>query len=226
MRASFALCGVVVGSLAVTAARGDLIYTSQNRFVEVETSANAQVLTDAAEDFGPFVTTLTSSVIFQTPTGPAENEGTSSIDCQLDPNAIIATGSLTGEGGLNVNGNLEVGEAEAFVFVTFTITELTPWQILASQRPSDNPEDEWEIELENVGTGTNIFRIDETAPPQSVNVSGMLQPGTYSIQFEVEMSVASAEETETFDFLFAIPSPGGVSAFAVASLVACRRRRR
>jgi hypothetical protein len=210
---------------ATACVHADVVYLTQERTIEAATTANAGLVTASAPDFGPFVEAVLSRTTFPTASGPADNTGESTIDCQLDPNAIRAFGSLTGAGGLNVNGQLEAGEAAALILVTFSVASPTPFQILATPRPSDDPRDEWEIELENVQTGLQLFRIDETAPRQSVDVSGVLQPGTYSIQFQVEMTVEAAQVSQTFDFQFLVPAPGGVAALGLGCLAAVRRRR-
>ncbi|HEX2837989.1 MAG TPA: hypothetical protein VHN77_07675 [Phycisphaerales bacterium] len=215
--AAIALC-------AVSAARADIIYLTQERTIEAATTANAALLTQSAPDFAPFVATLTSSTTFQTPTGPATNTGETTIDCQLDPNAIRASGSLTGAGGLNINGLLEAGEAAAFILVTFNITEATPFNLLCTPRPSSDPRDEFEIEITNLTTTTSIFRLTQDDPAQPVNINGVLQPGTYSLQFQVEMTVEALQSTQAFDFQFLVPSPASAALLAAAPLL--RRRRR
>lgn len=205
-------------------ARADITYLTQERTITASSTANAQVLTESALDFGPFARTLTSTTTFQSPNGLATNTGASTIDCQLDPNAIRALGSLTGAGGLNITGNLEAGEADAFILVTFTIPEATPFTLLCTPRPSNDPRDEFEIQLQNVTTTNDIFSIDQNDPAQQVNVNGILQPGTYSLQFQIEMTVEAEEVVRSFDFQFLVPAPAGVAVLGFAPVMLRRRR--
>lgn len=215
--AAIALC-------AASAAHADIMYLTQERRIDAATTANAALLTQSAPDFAPFVATLTSSTTFQSPTGPATNTGETTIDCQLDPNAIRANGSLTGAGGLNISGQLEAGEAAAFILVTFNITEATPFNLLCTPCPSSDPRDEFEIELVNLTTTTDIFALTQDDPAQDVDINGILQPGTYSLKFQVEMTVETLQSTQAFDFRFLVPSPASATLLAAAPLL--RRRRR
>jgi hypothetical protein len=224
-RPSACVCVSFAGLACAQGAHGTIAYVAQERTITASTTANLSTVTLSAPDFAPFVETVSTSTTFQTPNGPAINTGGTTIDCDVNPNAIRANGSLTGAGGLNVAGDLEAGEACAFIFITFDIGVSTSFTMLATPRPSLDPRDEFEIELSNLTTTEQLFRLDETSPPQSVNLSGVLQPGRYTLQFQVEMTVEGPELVQNFDFRFLVPTPGAAVLLACAPMVMVRRRR-
>lgn len=223
-RMMHATCGGLA-VLAANTAHAEVTFLTQQREIRAATTADANTQTVAATDFAPFVQTLSLSTPFQTPTGPATNDADTDIDCTIDPNAIRAFGGLGAAGGLNVNGNLETGEAAALVFITFSVSTSTPITLICTPRPSTDPRDEFELELSELGGGPTLFFLDETSPAQAVNFSTVLQPGTYSLQFQVELSSSGTGLAQTFDFQALIPSPTATTALAFAGLLAIRRRR-
>jgi hypothetical protein len=223
-------CAVGAAALAIAPlAQADLVYQNQQREISVFTSFDANMQTAAAPGFGPFVQSLLISTEFPTSGGGTGVNGAGAgIDCQLDPNAITVGGSLSGSGGVSVQGGQpapQFGEADALVFTTFDILAGASFRLMSSPRPSLNPRDEFEIELANVLTGERIFFIDATSAPQTVDVRGFLAPGRYSIQYQVELTVEAEQTIEDFSFNFTIPAPGTCGVLALAGFGAVRRRR-
>jgi hypothetical protein len=193
-----AVCGLVISGHVAAA---QTVLLSQQRVIAATTTVDGNSVTAVAPDFAPFITTVTATTPFPTPAGvPAPNTGETGIDCEIDPNAITARGTLGAAGGISVTGVPVFGEAEALVEVRFSVTEPTPYRIRATPRPSTNPRDEFEVELHQVGAVGYLYRINETQPPQNVDVSGMLQPGTYVIHYEVEFTHDDGYEVRDFNF--------------------------
>jgi hypothetical protein len=223
--------GTVVAASCVAfltgAAEGSVALLTQDRSITAITTANAGTQTAAAADFGPFIQVVQLSTTFGTPGGGvAVNSARSEINCVTDPNAIRASGALAGQGGTNAGGADELGEAQVNLYVTFSVSEPTPFQLLANPRQSSNPQDGFEVELTNLTTDTDLFAISELDAPQSVNFSGVLQPGTYAVRYKNELTVAGAEQLANFNFEFLVPAPGSLGLAGGFAAWALRRRRR
>lgn len=215
---------VGLAALPASMSHGAVIYTSQIRSVTAETGADMQVLTRTAPDFGPFVTTAELNTTITGPGGSAQpNRAVAGIDCQLDPNAIRAVGTLAAAGGLDITGTPTFGEAAAQVEIAFTLTEATPITILASARPSLDPRDRYVLKLSD--DNGDLLDIDETMPAQSVNFFQLLPAGDYVFEFQVEYSLAGIEDQVAFSVQAIIPTPGVLATFGVGGLAAMRRRR-
>jgi hypothetical protein len=70
-----------------------------------------------------------------------------------------------------------------------------------------------------------LFFLDETSPAQSVNFTTTLQPGSYSLQFQIELSSSGDGLAQTFDFQALIPAPSSAAMACLAGAFAMRRRR-
>jgi hypothetical protein len=198
---------VIAAALSVQAAAAQVTFVSQQRVIAASTSADANTVTASAPDFGRFVHVVAAATPFPTPDGtPAPNEGETGIDCEIDPNAITARGSLGAAGGISVTGQPVFGEADALVDVTFTLAQATPYRLFATARPSDNPRDEFEVELQDNGTGVYLVRVNETMPTQTLDRTGVLAPGTYTLHYQVEFSHDGPGEVRPFEFRFQIGS--------------------
>ncbi|HYE61268.1 MAG TPA: hypothetical protein VD997_04660 [Phycisphaerales bacterium] len=208
------LIAAATGALLAGACAAQPTFISQQRVIAATTTFNENTVTASAPDFNRFTEVVAAAIPFETPEGlPAPNEGETGIDCEIDPNAIRARGTLAGAGGITVNGVPVFGEAEALVEVTFSVTQPTPYRIRSKPRPSTNPRDEFEIELQNTATNAYLYRINENAPAQFVDTSGTLQPGTYVIHYEVEFTHDAGFEVRNFDFNFQIGQTCGTSDF-------------
>ncbi len=209
------LCTLLIAFAGVVpAAHAQVTLLTQDRVITVSTTADGNVQSLAAANFDPFVQSLLITTTFTAPDGTqVPNTAGTGIDCVVDPNAIRARGTLTGQGGLNIFGQPEEGEADASVFVTFSVATPTPYRLYATPRPSDNPRDEFEIELANMGTHQRLFLLRETAPPQTVDMTGVLAPGTYSIQYQVEYTSAGPQSVRNFNFNFTLGTVCGTPDF-------------
>jgi hypothetical protein len=203
----------MVGSFAAAGlashAAADAVYVFQDRSIAATTSYNNNVQSTVAPTFAPFVQNLDLVTEFPIPGGgTATNRGRVGIDCQLDPNAIRVSGSLTGAGGLAVVGGgtaLQFGEATARVDVRFRLDEATPYTMLATPRPSTRAGDRFKIKLKNETTSEILFLLDETMPVQAVNVSATLPAGEFELEYQVELTVDGPETLRDFEFRFLLP---------------------
>jgi hypothetical protein len=201
-RAAIAAAGALC--LAGTPVMADVVYLTQERLIEASTSANANSQVVGAPGFGPFVEVLQLSTTFPTAGGgTAPNEAAAGIDCQLDPNGIRIVGSLSGSGGLSLIGGTptpQFGEAAADISTGFRVETATAFTMRASARPSGRPGDRFKIRLEDETRNIVVFFIDETMPAQAVDISGVLQPGLWSLNYEAELTVDGPEVLRDFYF--------------------------
>lgn len=212
--------------IAAGTTQAAITLVSQDRSATAITTADNATVTDNATDFGPFVRVVQTSTTFTTPGGGvAVNSARSEINCVTDPNAIRAAGVLGGQGGTNDDGEVESGEAQINVLVTFTVSVPTPYQLIANARQSTNPRDGFQIELYDIINDDGLFEISDLEPAQEVNVSGILQPGTYMVRYHNELTVDGAEQLANFNFEFLVPSPGSLGLAGGLALWAMRRRR-
>ncbi|MFO0832736.1 MAG: hypothetical protein U0637_12955 [Phycisphaerales bacterium] len=214
------LCGITAGAGA------DIIYQTQSRSITAASSANGGSLTATAPDFGPFIQTLVSSTTFnQQGGGTANNTGSSTIDCQLDPNSVRAAGHISGEGGTDEGGGDVFGEGSVRIDVTFQIDTATPFNLFALARPGTSLLEEFEIKLKNLDINSDVFELDNTSPPEVVNFSGTLQPGNYRLRYIVETIITGPLQDNEFGLNFTVPAPG-TAVLPLLAAAAMRRRRR
>ena len=196
-------------SLIAATALGDVTLLTQERVITVETTADNNVVSAAAVAFEPFIETVANEATFPAAGGgTGTNSAVSSINCIVDPNAIRASGSLTAAGGFTVTGGPpETGEAEAEIDVTFDVHVPTPYTLTATPRPSTLPRDEYEVELHSLTTGAVLVMVDETMPPQTVEVSGTLPPGRYRVHYAVEVTGGAVEAVGEYGFNMTLGTP-------------------
>ena len=212
-------------------AQGAIIYTSQTRTASAAISFDGSSQFAAAPDFGPFVTTVTASAIFPAAGGgTGTNQATAGIDCQLDPNRIKLHGTLAGAGGVSLlaSGGTqdELGDAIVVTNIGFDLDAATPISLTALERPSGNAADVFKLKLRKSGNGGGvIFSLDQNSPPQAVDFQSILGAGSYTIEYEAELTVAGDATSSPFGFELAVPAPGAGAVFACAGLIAVRRRR-
>lgn len=220
-------CGALVLACAAGLAPAGITILTQERTITATTSADANTQSRTAPDFAPFNQSIALVATF-TPAGGgvASNRARTEINSVSDPNAIMAAGVFEGEGGLSDDGTQEFGESTVYMFFTFTVTEPTPFRLQASARASTLGSDEFEIEIANLSGGEDVFHLPNSAPPQEVDLSGVLQPGTYSLLYQQEFTALTAGEFASYMFDFAVPSTGVASTMVLGGLMACSRRRR
>lgn len=212
--------------VAVPCASAAIVYSSQARTITAITTADANTVTASAPNFQPFDQTVESSTLFIGPLGvPRPNRARTTITSILDANGVRAAGDFQSDGGENENGEIERGEGDIDVFVTFAITETTPFGLVTLPRPSMIPGDAFELKLRDETNDETLFEIDETTPPTGVDFGGTLAPGEYSLRYRVEFSGLEPDQTASFDMQFTIPAPSGVVAMVGGAMWASRRRR-
>jgi hypothetical protein len=206
---------ILAVALAAVPAAADVTLLAQQRTVEALTTFDNQMQTASAVAFEPFQVTVAAETTFPTPDGgTGTNEAVSSINCLVDPNAIRASGSLAAAGGFAVIGTEPspvFGEAAALVIVQFRVDVPTHYRLTALPRPSDQPGDEFELELSNLDTDVELFELTEDDPAQSVDVTGTLQPARYDVQFQVELTGEAALTDVQYGFNLSLFSPCGVA---------------
>lgn len=224
LRSSSALSAAISALALASAAHGAVTFLSQARSVTAATSADANTQTVSAPDFAPFVTLLSLAASFPTPGGgTGTNTAQAGIDCQIDPNGVQLLGRLTAAGGLNINGLVEVGETAAEVIVTFAIDAPTPISLVAGPRGTV-PGDRFKIKLHPL-VGDDILFVDDSMPPQSVDFQTLLAVGTYTLEYEIELTADGATASHDFNMSFAVPGPGAAGLVPLGLLAAGRRRR-
>ena len=187
-------------------ALGDVTYTFQDRAITATTTDNLNTQTIQAPGFGPFVEQLNlETQMLLAGGGVAPNAARVGIDCQLNPNAIRITGSLAGSGGISVTAGpptQQFGEAAARVDTVFMVSSPTALRMTATPRPSTRPGDRFKIKLRNQTTGVTLFILEENVAPQAVDFRGTLLPGTYEVEYQVELTVDGPETLGNFLFNF------------------------
>lgn len=227
------VCALIAAAVALTPMRADgsISYLSQERSVSAATSFDGAAQSVMAADFGPFVETVDLSVSFPTVAGGVgENRGRAGIDCELDPNRVRLSGAFVVAGGEAVvagGGTEQVfGEGRVFLRVTFEITELSQFDLLASPRLAGEPGDRFKIVLEQVGgDGSVLFALDENDPAQAVNETGEFLPGVYELEYEAQLTSAGPESLGEVSFELRVPTPGAIALLIMPGAAAARRRR-
>jgi hypothetical protein len=217
----------MVAAASAASTQAQIVYQTQERSVAAFASFGNIENVVTAPGFGPFVEVASVSTDFPEPQGTqGTNSARAGIDCHLDPDMVTAVISLAGAGGLSSAGgttDVEFGNAMARVNVGFSIDAETPLSMLASPRPSNDPGDRFKLKLSR--GGVVLFALDETSPPQSVSYAAMLQPGSYQIELEVELTATGPLASHVFTFSALVPAPASPAVLAMAGLVAARRRR-
>lgn len=218
---------MIVALSATAATRAQIVYVTQERSVAAFASFGSLEEVITAPGFGSFVDEANVSTVFPGPQGTqGTNEARAGIDCQLDPDKVTAVISLSGAGGLSSVGgttDVEFGNALARVNVGFTLDAATPLSMLASPRPSVDPGDRFKVRLSR--GGVVLFALDQTAPPQNISYASMLQPGSYQLELEVELTASGPLASHVFTFSALVPSPASSVALALGGVAALRRRR-
>ncbi|HLP83820.1 MAG TPA: hypothetical protein VK157_05680, partial [Phycisphaerales bacterium] len=206
---------------------GGITILTQERTITATTSADANTQSRTAPDFSPFIESI-ALVATYTPAGGgvASNRARTEINSVSDPNAILGSGVFEGEGGINSDDEQEFGESTVYMFFTFTVTEATPFRLIASARASTLPTDEFEIQIANLSGGEDVFHLPNSAAPQDVDLNGIIQPGTYSLLYQQEYTTLTPGEFASYTFQFLVPSPGVASVMGMLGGTALLRRRR
>lgn len=215
-------------SAAALPAAAAVTYTSQVRTVSATTDADGVTVSRSAPDFSRFTDNASRLVPITTNTGTGTNAADSGIDCILDPNAITAVGTLSGSGGLAViNGTptLVAGEAAAVIRIAFTITDPTPFRLTATARPTDDPGDRYKLKLDDLTRAATLVDVDQNDPIAPVDALGVLQPGNYMFEYELEAHFDADTALRTYALNFAIPAPSTAAALLFALAPLGRRRR-
>lgn len=204
---------LTVGIFAPTQVVGGVIvYTGQERSATVFTSADGTLQTQSASKFGWFAPRLSISTSFTTPSGATGvNSAVAGIDCQLDPNRIRQRGSLGGAGGLSVVAGggqaVQFGQASFVCNVSFDLTSAALVSVAALPRPVATPGDAFTVKLRKSGNGGGLLlSLDETTPPQNLDIMLNLQAGGYSLEYQVEYTAEDQPATQDLGFALVVRS--------------------
>lgn len=212
------------------AALGAITYTTQSRVISASTTVDENTVTASAPNFAPFNEFVESIALFTGPLGiPRINRARTTITSILDSNSVLSGCNFVCDGGENDDGDIELGEASLEILITFTLDADTPFNLFSSARPSTLDGDEFEIELNRLpsGGGTiDIFTIDETSPPQIVDINGILLAGNYSLELSVEFTAIAPDQVGEYLFYLNVPTPASVLPFVAGGIVATHRRQR
>jgi hypothetical protein len=201
-------------SLFAASAGAQVLFTSQTRTISAKTTADNVTTTVDAQGFAPFITTAQRAVPFTLPSGvQSVNTAVSTINCIVDPNKVRATGKLGAQGGNVANGNV-TGSAKAIVAVSFTLSTAKNYQIVAAPRPSDDPNDDFLVEITDDDAGGALFSHGAGDPPAIVATSGTLAPGRYTVKFRAQLSRRDVEQQRDFAFELRLPTSCGLADIA------------
>lgn len=205
------LAAATVGAACTSALAVNATLLTQERTITARTSFDANAVEAGAPNFLPFAQTVTASVSFPVAGGgTAVNTATTTINCLANPNKILSSGTLSGAGGTAQTGaslTPVIGETRSSLIITFDIAAPTPYRLVASPRPSDDPADSFEIELKNTDTGAHLVTVDETMPPQAVSMNSVLPPGRYMIKYKVEFTTRADTAVAPYTFILDL-APG------------------
>lgn len=221
--------GILCVLVAAGVAHADIQYVFQHREVKVRTSFDNGLESDAAPAFDPFNRTLNRLVSVPTSTGPRTIQGTSGISCTLDLQFVQAAGTLRGAGAVNLQGGQETGSGEVNVEAIFNLLEPTPYLLFASRIDAMGTRglggDNYLLTFERLsGTPQVLFESSPNGPYiNSVNMTGVLEPGQYRIFYEAEVEGLGDLREGAYDVAFYIPAPTPLAALALPLLA--RRRR-
>ncbi len=215
--------------LAPAGATGAISYLTQDRTISAATSFDGGMQTISAADFGPFVDVAQLAVTFPAVGGgTGENAARAGIDCHLDPNLISVIGDLSASGGLAVGGlDPLFGEARISVAVSFEITDASPFFLMANPRPSAFAGDRFKLVFKQLDGAAEVFvDLDESTPPEAVNLSGQLAPGLYEVEYEVQFTSFGDDLSSSVAFSLQVPGPSALAVLGLPIASRARRRRR
>jgi hypothetical protein len=202
-RAALGAAALLVGVHAAPAA---VTLVAQTRTLSVATTLDPNIQTVAAPDFGSFTRALRITGSVQGPGGTVPVIGAGRIDCQIDPNKLVATGRVTGAGALADQAVVpDMGDSKVQVLVDFQVDVPTPFNLIIAPSPGLRPTDEFKVQLRDTTRNRDVYAIDQNDPVQTVNFSGTLQPGEYSFKYRVEGSFDGGETSRNFGFALNMP---------------------
>jgi len=223
---------LAAASIAASCASGAIVFVTQERFVEAESTCNGEVQLLAANDFGAFSGSVEAVGTFQGPQGPAINRGIAGISCTFELGRIAASGTLAGEGGFNVSlpgGGNETGRGRARVELVFDVPLATPFHLIAPRidptGTNGTQGDDYRFRLVDVTNQATLFESEPANPVSSVDIEGVFQPGRYLIRYDAEVRSTDVLREGFFDFELLVPAPGTLCVGGVGVLLLARRRR-
>jgi len=210
-RSTHTACLAALVGACGSMAQADVALLTQQRTLSVTTTSDGNTQSASASDFSPFVQTLSVGTTFPGPAGSVANLASGRIDCQVDPNTIRASGTLTGAGGiLAATGATQLGDAKCSVIVTFEVNSAAPFSLVAAPRPSLHPTDEFEVTFRDQTRNVNLISLGGTDPARAVDIRGVLQPGTYLVKYKVEATFDGDQTSRDYSFNLSMPTLTGL----------------
>jgi hypothetical protein len=198
----------VLAAAAASQALAGVTILTQQRTISVATTLDANITSASAPDFSPFVRKIQVGGVVQGAGGLVPVTASGRIDCQIDPNKIIATGRILGAGAVAASTNtIEEGNSKVLVLVTFMVDAPIQIGLVAAPSPAVLPTDDFIVELRDQTRHNDVFSLQAHDPPQTVNFTTTLQPGEYSMKYKIEGTFSDAQIERSFGFALAFPRP-------------------
>lgn len=205
---------LAVGVTLANARAGAVVYTAQSRAVSVLTTVDAGAASASAPDFAPFVASVERAVQFVGAGGVIRvNHAFAGIDCELDPNRLRLLGQFAGSGGLSVAPDgaevQEFGQGRITADIDFEVGTRVMMTIAAPARPVSGAGDTYKVRLRGPGGGPAgaLVEIDETMPPEPLERTISLEPGAYSLAYEVQHTATGDPTTASPGLILLFRSP-------------------
>lgn len=223
----------LTASLPLASAGPMLTPISQQRTVEAEAAVRfgedtaSDIDSDGAPDFGPFNSSVAASA--QLTSQPGTSAGSASQQSLINPNSLsgIGSASASAEPGFAFEMTASGG---SFYNVTFSLADATEYSFtgqLDAGVAGSAGQPLAQATLSDVGG--DVYAVNTTSGPTAILSSGILAPGTYTIDVIATAFIEASGESASasFDFNFTlVPEPASLLGLSFAWLCVGLRRRR
>jgi hypothetical protein len=220
----------LLAASACGAARGDIVYLSQERGAWSMAAIGSETDTRTAESASPGVMDATADAFMEINSGfgPVSSRGVSRIRSDLSPGAITVLGTYT----LSPGAYFGTGAASArtYMNIVFRLTQPASFEFITSIPgvPFDYPPDPTPRVARLTGAG-----VDISAPAGDSTITGTLAAGDYTYRVDVLSRYPGPAGDNSPGFaitgfsatLNVLPAPGTLAALAVTGAAVLRRRR-
>lgn len=160
---------------------GDLTFVAQSRSISVTTMADGQTSEQAANDFAPFVATVSRNVPAVVEGVQGINAGTTDISCHFDREIVAATVRMFAQGVVGQTTQVNA-MTTTLVDVTFDNTQASPFRlVLTGTDIAALGVNEVRVRLTSSDDGTVYF--EQQASNLGTNFLGQLPAGRMRFEF-------------------------------------------